>query len=172
MVDAVADIDVRTITPARFGTITYRDDDLIVFPWGIPGFDHLKSFLVVSVPGQDHMVWFQSIEDQSVALPAADPWLFFPSYDPRLPAFARVALDLDKPEDFTVLAIVAAPGDGTMFMNLMAPIIVNLRSRVARQIPLEQSGYTVAMPVPLIDPATVAAGASPGAAPEAEPIPE
>jgi flagellar assembly factor FliW len=173
MVDATAETDVRTIAPARFGSITYRDDDLIVFPWGIPGFDHLKSFLVVSVPGQDHLMWFQSIEDLSVALPAADPWLFFPTYDPRLPAFARVALDLEKPEDFTILGIVAAPGDGTMFMNLMAPVIVNLRSRIARQVALEQSGYTVATPVPLIDPAVLkAAAAGAPTVAEAEPIPE
>jgi flagellar assembly factor FliW len=154
--------DVITIELPRFGTTVYREEDLIIFPWGLPGFDHLKSFLVLSIPAQDHLVWIQSVEDLSVALPAADPYVYFPEYDPTLPVFARISLDLEKPEDFTILGIVVAPGDGTMFMNLMAPVIVNLRSRVARQIALETSGYSVATPIPLIDP-TVA---------QAEPTPE
>jgi flagellar assembly factor FliW len=162
MVDATADASVLTIDLPRFGTISYREDDLIVFPWGIPGFDHLKSFLILSLPGQEHLVWIQSLEDLDVALPAADPWLYFPSYDPALPAFARISLDLNNPEDFTILAIVVAPGDGSMFMNLMAPVVVNLVSRVARQVALEASGYTVAMPIPLIDAAPA----------QAEPAPE
>lgn len=162
MGNATAAADVKTIDLPRFGTIEYREDDLIVFPWGIPGFDHLKSFLALSLPAQDHLVWIQSVEDVNVALPAADPWSFFPAYDPSLPTFARFSLDLDKPEDFTILGIVVAPGDGTMFMNLMAPVIINLKSRIARQVALESSGYSVATPIPLIDPKAV----------QAEPTPE
>ena len=161
MGNATAGADVKTIELPRFGTIEYREDDLIVFPWGIPGFDHLKSFLALSLPAQDHLVWLQSIEDVNVALPAADPWAYFPAYDPSLPAFARISLDLDKPEDFTVLGIVVAPGDGTMFMNLMAPVIVNLKSRIARQVALDASGYSVATPIPLIDTKTAQAEAVP-----------
>jgi flagellar assembly factor FliW len=159
--DTDADADVQTLHLPRFGTISYREDDLIVFPWGIPGFDHLKSFLVLSLPTQDHLLWLQSVEDLNVALPAADPWAFFPAYDPTLPAFARISLDLDKPEDFTILGLVVAPGDGSMFMNLMAPVIINLKSRIARQVALESSGYTVATPIPLIDLPAAQAEATP-----------
>ncbi len=159
--DTDADADAQTLHLPRFGTISYREDDLIVFPWGIPGFDHLKSFLVLSLPTQDHLLWLQSVEDLNVALPAADPWAFFPAYDPTLPAFARISLDLDKPEDFTILGIVVAPGDGSMFMNLMAPVIINLKSRIARQVALESSGYTVATPIPLIDQPAAQAEATP-----------
>jgi flagellar assembly factor FliW len=162
MGNVTTDADVQTIDLPRFGTIGYREEDIIVFPWGIPGFDHLKSFLALSLPSQDHLIWLQSVEDVAVALPSADPWLYFPNYDPTLPAFARLSLDLENPEDFTILGIVVAPGDGSMFMNLMAPVIVNLRTRMARQVALESSGYSVATPIPLIDPATV----------QAEPIPD
>jgi len=157
MGNAMTEAETKTVALPRFGTIEYREDDMIVFPWGLPGFDHLKSFLVLSLPAQEHLVWLQSMDDVDVALPAADPWLFFPSYNPTLPAFARLSLDLENPEDFTVLGIVVAPGDGSMFMNLMAPVIVNLKSRVARQVALEASGYSVATPIPLIDPATAQA---------------
>jgi len=161
MGNATAAAGLLTIELPRFGTISYREDDLIVFPWGLPGFDHLKSFLILSVPAQDHLVWIQSVEDLNVALPAADPWLYFPSYDPALPAFAKISLDLAQPEDFTFLGIVVAPGDGSMFMNLMAPVIVNLKSRVARQVALETGGYSVATPIPLIEPSAVQAEATP-----------
>jgi flagellar assembly factor FliW len=148
MTDASAPADLITTDFPRFGPLSYREDELIVFPWGLPGFDHLKAFIALSLPNQDHLVWLQSVEDLAVALPAADPWVFFPEYDPRLPAFAKFSLDLDAPEDFTLLAICAIPEAGPMYMNLMAPIVVNLKSRVARQIALEAGGYSVATPVP------------------------
>ncbi len=147
MGNATAD-DVRTIELPRFGSFAYREEDLVVFPWGLPGFDHLKTFAVLSLSNQDHLVWLQSLEDVDVAIPAADPWVFFPSYDPKIPAFARLSLDLDKAEDFTILGIVVVPEHGQMYMNLMAPVLVNLRSRVARQVALEIGGYSVATPIP------------------------
>ena len=35
-----------------------------------------------------------------------------------------------------------------MTMNLMAPIVVNMRARKARQVMLENSGYSVREPIP------------------------
>ncbi len=148
MVNAAAETTEKTIDLPRFGTLTYTDADLLVFPWGLPGFDHLKTFMVLSLANQDHLVWLQSLDDTNVALPAADPWVFFPTYDPKLPTFARLSLDLSNPEDFTVLGIVVVPEQGQMYMNLLAPVIVNLRSRVARQVALESGGYSVATPIP------------------------
>jgi flagellar assembly factor FliW len=102
------------------------------------------------------VLWLQSLEETNIALPVADPWVFFPDYDPRLPAFARISLDLQAPDEFTTLGVMVIPESGPSYMNLMAPLVVNLRTRIGRQIALESGNYSVAVeiPEPLGDPVT------------------
>ena len=149
MVNAPAVTAPKTIELPRFGTCTYSESDIIVFPWGLPGFDELRAFFVLQLETQDQILWLQSLDDLSVALPLGDPWTFFPDYDPKIPSYASASLDLAGPEDFTVLAVMVGTGGGPTFMNLLAPIIVNLKNRIARQVPLETSKYTVAMEIPV-----------------------
>jgi flagellar assembly factor FliW len=150
MVEAAPDVsDVITTDLPRFGTCSYRESDVILFPWGLPGFGHLRRFLVLALEGQEHFVWLQSLDAPEVALPAADPWAFFPDYAPKLPGYARLSLDLQRPEDFTTLGVVVVKPSGEMTMNLLAPIYINLVSRVARQVPLESGDYGVRVPLPL-----------------------
>ena len=148
MVNAPAENAVKTVDLPRFGLCSYSDADIFVFPWGLPGFEHLRSFIIVQLESQERVVWLQSLEDVSVSLPLGDPWTFFPDYDPKMPSFARLSLALNNPEDFTILAVMVGTDGGPSFMNLMAPIILNLKDRVARQVPLETSRYTVAMQIP------------------------
>jgi flagellar assembly factor FliW len=140
---------IKTIELPRFGSCTYNEADIFVFPWGLPGFDNFRTFIVLQLETQDQILWLQSLDDLSVALPLGDPWTFFPDYDPKLPAFAKLSLDLDQPEDFTILAVMVGTDGGPTFMNLMAPIIVNLKNHIARQVPLEGTAYTVAMEIPV-----------------------
>jgi len=138
-----------TFITSRFGEVTYAEADVIEFPWGIPGFASLRRFLALSLAEQPNFVWFQSLEDASVALPAADPWHVFPAYEPRLPAYATAALDLQQPDDFTILCVVVVTKNAQeMTMNLLAPIVVNLKTRRARQVMLENSGFSVREPIP------------------------
>lgn len=140
---------MTTISTARFGEVSYSEHDVIEFPWGLPGFSHLRRFLALSLAEQPNFVWIQSVEDPGTALPAADPWQIFTDYEPRMPAYAVEALQLHDPEDFTVLCVVVVTKEARdMTMNLMAPIVVNLKTRQARQIMLENSGYSVRAEIP------------------------
>jgi len=154
MVNAPAEEAVITVDLPRFGSCSYKTSDVFVFPWGLPGFEDFRSFIVIQLETQDRIIWLQSLDDLSIALPLGDPWVFFPDYDPQMPGFARLSLDLQRPEDFTVLAVMVGTDGGPTFMNLMAPIVINLKSRICRQVPLETSRYTVAMEIPV--PAAVA----------------
>ena len=44
--------------------------------------------------------------------------------------------------------VVVTKDAGEMTMNLMAPIVVNLKTRRARQVMLENSGYSVRTAIP------------------------
>ena len=149
MVNAPAENALKTVELPRFGTCSYNESDIFVFPWGMPGFEELRAFIVIQLETQDSISWLQSLDDLNIALPLGDPWLFFPDYDPQMPGFAKLSLDLQNAEDFTILAVMVGTDGGPTYMNLMAPIVINLKTRIARQVPLEGSKYTVAMKIPV-----------------------
>jgi flagellar assembly factor FliW len=139
----------QTIVTERFGEVPFAATDVIEFPWGLPGFAEHRRFLALSLDEQPNFIWLQSLDDPKIALPAADPWQIFSDYEPRMPAYATEALDLRDPADFTILCVVVAgKGAQEMTMNLLAPIIINLRSRRGRQVMLENSGYSVRAQMP------------------------
>ena len=154
-----------TVELPRFGEMSYAASDVIEFPWGIPGFPNLHRWLLLSVEENPNFVWMQSLDDLKVAVPTADPYWIFDKYEPKLPSYAFVALEIKNPEDFTMLCVVVVTANAEeMTMNLMAPIVVNLRTRKARQVMLENSAYSVKEAVPRKQ-AAGAAAAPPAAAP-------
>jgi flagellar assembly factor FliW len=138
-----------TVNLPRFGECTYAKSDVIAFPWGIPGFAKHHRWLVLTLDEQPGYVWLQSLDDLNVALPAANPWSIFESYDPKLPGYAFVSLDVKNASEFTLLCVVVAQAGGeAMPINLAAPIVVNLRSRNARQVLCDNPAYTSTEPIP------------------------
>ncbi|MDP9018491.1 MAG: flagellar assembly protein FliW [Candidatus Eremiobacteraeota bacterium] len=150
-----------TLDLPRFGEFTYADSEVIEFPWGIPGFSKLHHFVALSLDEQPNFIWLQSLDDLNVALPTADPWSVFPDYDPKVPPYATAALELNSPEDFSILCVVVVTKDAEdMYMNLLAPLIVNLKSRRGRQITLEGSEYSIRTLIPRKSPVATGAEAA------------
>jgi flagellar assembly factor FliW len=133
----------------RFGDFAYRESDVIEFPWGLPGFTHLHRWLFLTLDSQPSFVWLQSLDDPGVALPTANPWMIFEDYDPVMPAYAFAALEIQDAAEFTYLCVtVVSEGAQEMTMNLVAPIVVNLRTRKAAQVTLDGTPYSVREPIP------------------------
>jgi flagellar assembly factor FliW len=146
--------DTQTIEFPRFGPCTFSPSDVIEFPWGLPGFPNLRRWLALTVETHASFVWLQSIEDRNVALPTTDPYYVFEEYNPKLPPYVIAALDIADASDFTLLCVVVVTENAEeMTMNLMAPIVVNLRTRKARQVMLESSGYSTSHAIPRKEPA-------------------
>lgn len=134
---------VTTLELPRFGSCTYTPSEVIEFPWGIPGFPTLRNWLPLNLDSHPSFVWLQSLDDHAVALPAIDPWLVFEDYDPKLPAYAFTSLEIREAVDFATLCIVVVtPNADEMTINLMAPVVINLRTRKGRQIMLDGSTYS------------------------------
>ena len=121
-----------TIELPRFGSCCYRESDVLTFPWGLPGFNGLRRFIPLELD-DDGCIWLQSLDDVAVAIPTADAAHRVPGYAPRLPAYAEESLDLHDGSERVFLLV-----DGTSAeFEPAAPIVVNLRTRTARQIVLE-----------------------------------
>jgi flagellar assembly factor FliW len=138
-----------TVELPRFGNCSYAPEDVIEFPWGLPGFPTLQKWLPLNLDSHPTFVWLQSLDDVSVALPAVDPWMVFENYDPKLPAYAFTSLEIREAGDFATLCVVVVTANAAeMTINLMAPVIINLRTKKGRQIMLDGSSYSPREPMP------------------------
>jgi flagellar assembly factor FliW len=166
--NAVTTQNLRTVETTRFGEISVPEEDIFTFRWGLPGFGFLREFVVLAIEEQKPYVWLQSLERPEIALPLIDPWAIFDDYDPKLPAVTASVMEIERPDDFCLMCVTVVGEDAKeLTVNLLAPIVFNLKARLGRQVMLEDCDYSVSTPVPRLD-AGEAAEASEAAEEEQE----
>ena len=72
------------------------------------------------------------------------PLIFFPDYEFTIDDDVEKELELTSPEDVLIYAILTLDGKEIrdLTANLMAPIVINAKTRKAKQIVLDHSPYT------------------------------
>ena len=137
------------IETTRFGTLDVEERKVITFPDGMPGFEEHRLFTLVPHHTADGgkgspFVWLQSMEDGSLAFLAMEPHQAFPDYAPRVPRAELEALSLTeeaaRPRLYSLLTIPQGDPVG-ITANLMAPVVVNARARIAKQVVLNTDQY-------------------------------
>ena len=132
------------VTTTRFGELEVSKNDIIVFPEGILGFDQLRKFFVVDPGDSTLILWFQSIDDAKIAFPIIEPKIFKPDYVAKLMRTDMENLELDSVSDSRIYSILTIPSDITkMSANLKAPIVINNKKKIAKQIVLQDSKLPV-----------------------------
>jgi flagellar assembly factor FliW len=115
------------------GPIEVDERQRIGFPYGILGFEELKEYVLFDAP-QPPFYWLQSVERVQTAFVLIEPKLFRPDYVPDVDAEELAEIGIGSEEDLLVFAIVTIPEDTRlMSANLQGPVILNRRTRVARQ---------------------------------------
>jgi flagellar assembly factor FliW len=127
----------------RFGEIELDAERIIRFPQGIPGFEKMRRFTIVSVAEHEPFTYLQSADDGELAFIIMDPFESFPQYDIQLPERAVTELDIQSPDDIIIRTIVSI-GDNieTATTNLVAPIVINRTKRIGKQVVLTTTNYT------------------------------
>lgn len=146
------------VDTTRFGAIEAQPEDLVVFPDGIPGFAGRREMMIIAggdllgaKPGDHHptLFWLQDTNDPDLAFLTTVPWSAYPDYDIE-PELDPDVFGETQPEDICVLAIVTVRRDGesvTLTSNLMAPIVIDERQRVGKQVILEDVEWPVRAPL-------------------------
>lgn len=60
------------VNTTRFGIIEVAEKELINFPWGVPGFEELKSYVLLEYKNGPFQ-WLQSVEEPAVAFVVCSP---------------------------------------------------------------------------------------------------
>ncbi len=139
------------IETSRFGHLEQVEvpgDRLLRFPAGLIGFERLRMFARLDDEQHGPFGWLQSLEDVSVCFVVTSPSLFFPDYSFDVSDEDVSALGLHAAEDAEALVIVVMrPNPEDITANLMAPVVINIRTQVARQIVLSDSAFLVRTPL-------------------------
>lgn len=129
---------------ARFGSVDVQGEDILLFSEALYGFDLEKEFVLLPLdPNIDSpMEWLQSLRTPELAFIVTDPFLFVPEYKMVLNDDEKQQLKVESTESLVIRVIVTIPKVHTeMTANLVAPLVINQKNRLAKQIVLTSAEY-------------------------------
>ena len=129
---------------ARFGSIDVQAEDVLLFPEALYGFDQEKEFVLLPLdPNIDSpMEWLQSLRTPELAFIVTDPFLFVPQYKMVLNDDEKRQLKVESTESMVIRVIVTIPKvHAKMTANLVAPLVINQKNRLDKQIVLTSAEY-------------------------------
>lgn len=108
----------------------------------IVGFEQLRYFHLDKLEGNNPFFILRNNEDASIEFVVVSPFEIYRQYEIEISNELRQELRIESPEDVMVMCIVTIhrPFTGST-INLLAPLIINARNGMSRQIILNGSAY-------------------------------
>lgn len=132
------------IKTGRFGTLNIQEDEVIQIPRGILGFPDQTRYCLVDPGDETLILWMQSLDHPELAFPILEPRVFMSQYVVRLSASELRELHLDNVREAAVFSILTIPENVTeMTANLKAPLVINLKNKIAKQVVLQENEYNI-----------------------------
>jgi flagellar assembly factor FliW len=132
----------------HFGVIEYQLEAALEFPAGVPGFEQETRFLALEQPGTQPLVFLQSLNRPDLCFITLPVQVVEPDYRLAVSAEDLRALGLAQERqpqigtEVLCLAVVSVAEDRQPTANLLAPIVVNLKTRRAVQAIAADTGYS------------------------------
>ncbi len=132
----------------RFGQIEISTDEIISIPSGILGFPEDQEFCLVDAGDDTLILWLQSLSNPHLAFPLLEPRIFKQDYVVRLSAAELRELRLGSIKDAAVFTILTIPSTlPDMTANLKAPVVINVREKVGKQVVLQENDQPIKHPM-------------------------
>lgn len=128
----------------RIGKVHYSPGDVIKFPQGLPGYIHLKGYLLVRKEETAPFVWLVSVDDPDISFLMVQPLLFCPDYNPNITKRDLTELSIDSPQSLLIYSIITvhATDVSQTTANLSGPILINLDKKIGKQLVLLDDRYS------------------------------
>jgi flagellar assembly factor FliW len=129
-----------------FGATEYEPESLIRMARGLIGFEHDNQFVLIQIPEQFPLVYLQSILTRDLCFLGLPVLTVVRDY--KLVLSREDATTIEVPQepalgaDVLCLILITTGPEGPTG-NLLAPIVMNLRTRMAAQCINAAEGYSV-----------------------------
>ena len=138
------------VQTGRFGPVEQVDvpaGQLYEFFPGLGGFEEHHTYALIT-DADSPVEWLQSTADPNVVFALLEPFLFQPDYAFEMADADAAALGIQRPEDAVVRTILTLRDSASeITANLLAPIVLNPRTRLGRQIVLQDGELPLRFPV-------------------------
>lgn len=129
------------------GDRVYEESDIILFKNGLPGFEHLKKFIIFETDENKIFSILHSVEDDGVGLVIVSPFSIFKDYEFEIDDDSLKEIKVEKPQDLEIYNTVTLNSDiNKTTVNLKAPIVINKNEKLGEQIILDNSRYKIKHP--------------------------
>ena len=135
------------------GSVDIKEEQVIYVPSGLIGFPRQRRYILLEHKKGSPFVWFQSVDEPSLAFVLIDPLLFKSDYEIQVSTEDRRALELsDSCEGIQAMVIVNITSGNSLEItaNLLGPLLINVPKKLAKQVVLYQSSYSTRTPFPMV----------------------
>jgi flagellar assembly factor FliW len=135
-----------------FGEVAYEPSAEWLFPRGLPGFEDQNRFVLIERETFKPIVFLQSLKTPALCFLAVSVWVADPAYQVGMTRDDLDALGLNdqpKPGDGALCLAILSGGGAAFTANLLAPVVVNLETRLAVQAVRADSMYSHRHPLRL-----------------------
>jgi len=124
-------VEIKT---TRFGQVEIDEDLIITLPDGVLGFEDLKSYIILDhFDKESPFKWLQSVEDPSLAFVKA-----------KISKEEVSSIALSDTSKALIVVIVNIKRDHSeITVNLQGPIVINSEKKLAKQVIIRESDYSV-----------------------------
>ncbi len=133
------------INTREFGSIEVEEEAVYEFPNGIYGFESDKRFAIFSREIEDtSFLYLQSLDHLVPCFMVFEPWDMHPDYRPSLSQEDLTDCQVDNIDDLIFLVIATVPVNiEDLSINIKSPVVLNPRTRKAKQVILQNPDYDV-----------------------------
>ena len=133
------------IKTTKFGEIEIDKNAIFDFVSPIIGFKNLKQYTIIDYKPDSPFKWLQSTEDMNLAFPITLCSFFGINYQFDIPDEEAQLLEIESADDVFVCNIANIPSSNPQgaTINMLAPIIINLKNKKAMQIILKNTDFEV-----------------------------
>jgi flagellar assembly factor FliW len=126
-----------------YGEIEVNEQQKVHLPEGIIGFEDIHDYYLLDSK-EGPFYWLQAAEFPELAFLLINPKLFKEDYKLSVKESDLKSMNLESKNDLLDFAIVTVPEDpAKISANLMGPIVVNRKTRVAKQVISENDEHSI-----------------------------
>ena len=137
------------IQTSRFGEIDVDESSIISISGGLIGFPGEERFVIIRHNPESPFYWLQAVDGPDLAFVVVDPFIFKSDYKLDLPPALLEHLQAETRNEISVFVIVTIPvgRPEAMTANLLGPLVINTKAKLARQLVLDDRHYSHQYPI-------------------------
>jgi flagellar assembly factor FliW len=120
------------------GEVEIKETEILTFKQGLPGFPDKKRFILLAIDADMPLALLQSTEEAEISFVVAFPFAFKKDYAFDLSEEDKTQLQIENETDVLAYSIITLKETFQQStLNLLAPIIINNRTKLGKQIVLQ-----------------------------------